>query len=304
MEDSLVTGGVDPHRIELLQLVAHADDHVRLVEPEVDVVVAHEPHRAKRMGVVVGEHALAVKGGGNREAQLLGEASERAGGARPGCSVPGQDDGPAAAVEHRRGAPDLRRRRLVGPWDVELEWGEIVWRGHSLDVLGHGQVDGAGAFGLGQLEGLSDHFGDCSRGEHQVRPLGHRGEHRHQVDALVGLLVDAIQPHLGRESHHRRAVGGGVGRPEEEIDGAWAEGRRAHTGAPGDAAEDLGHERRRLLVANQHVPNGGAGQSVGEVDVLLARDAEHAGDALVLEAAHEQVGDTAVARSHASECNE
>ncbi len=78
------------------------------------------------------------------------------------------------------------------------------------------------------------------------------------------------------------------------------EGRRAHTGAPGQPAEDLGHERRRLLVPDQDVPDGRPGQSVGEVDVLLAGDAEHARDALVLEAAYEQVGDPSLVRSHAS----
>ncbi len=148
--------------------------------------------------MVVGEHALAVEGGGNGKAELLGEASQRLGGASAGRAVPGQDEGPTAAVEHRGGAPDLRGRGLVGPGDVELQWDETVWHGHRLEVLGHRQVDGAGALGLGQLEGLSDHFGDRPRRQHQVRPLGHRGEHRHQVDTLVGLLVDAIQPHLRR----------------------------------------------------------------------------------------------------------
>ena len=56
-------------------------------------------------------------------------------------------------------------------------------------------------------------------------------------------------------------------------------------GAPGQAAEDLGHERRRLLVADQDITDGRPGQGVGEVDVLLTGDAEHARDALVLEAA-------------------
>ena len=65
---------------------------------------------------------------------------------------------------------------------------------------------------------------------------------------------------------HRRSRGG--------VDGARAEGRRAHTGTAGEAAEDLRHERRRLFVADQDVPDGRPGQGVSEVDVLLARDAE------------------------------
>ena len=83
-----------------MELVAHADDHIRLVEPEVDVVATHEPHRAERMGVVVGEHALAVKGRDDREAQLLGEPAQSAGRGAAGRAVAGQDDGPVTAVEH------------------------------------------------------------------------------------------------------------------------------------------------------------------------------------------------------------
>ena len=76
------------------------------------------------------------------------------------------------------------------------------------------------------------------------------------------------------------------------------ERRRAHAGASGDSAEDLGHERCGLLVADQHVADRRAGKGIGEVDVLLAGDAEHAGDALVLEATHEEVSDSSLLASH------
>ena len=123
VQDPLVTARVDPHRIELLQFIADADDHVRLVETEVDIVVAHEPHRAKRVRVVVREHPLAVKGGSHRQAQLLGEAPYSGRRVGPGRPVPGQDDGQAGPVEHRRSPLDLRRRGLVRPGNVEAERG-------------------------------------------------------------------------------------------------------------------------------------------------------------------------------------
>ena len=95
VQDLLVAAWVDPDRIELLQFIADADDHVRLVETEVDIVVAHEPHRAKRVRVIVREHPLVVKGGSHRQAQLLGEAPHSGRRAGPDRPVPGQDDGPA-----------------------------------------------------------------------------------------------------------------------------------------------------------------------------------------------------------------
>ena len=116
----------------------------------------------------------------------------------------------------------------------------------------------------------------------------------------MGLLVDTVQPDLSRESHDRGAVGGGVGRPQQQVDRARTEGGRADAGTTGQAPEDFGHERRRLLVADQHVPNRRPGQSVGEVDVLLPGNAEHARDTLMLEAAHEQVGDTSMVFGHGS----
>ena len=73
MDDPLVPARVDPHRVELLEFVADAHDHVSIVEPEVDVVVAHEADRSERVGVIVGEHTLAVKRRGDREPQELGE---------------------------------------------------------------------------------------------------------------------------------------------------------------------------------------------------------------------------------------
>jgi hypothetical protein len=40
-----------------------AEDHVRLIKSEIDIVTPHEPHRALGVRVVIGEHALAVEGG-------------------------------------------------------------------------------------------------------------------------------------------------------------------------------------------------------------------------------------------------
>src|ERR1039458_8894356 len=107
MEDSFV-----PHRVELLQLIADTDDHVRLVETEVDVVVAHEPHSTQCVWVIVREHTLAVKGGGDRDAELFGEALQGGRGAAPGRSVPGEHDWAASPVEHGRRPSDLRRREI------------------------------------------------------------------------------------------------------------------------------------------------------------------------------------------------
>ena len=98
------------------------------------------------------------------------------------------------------------------------------------------------------------------------------------------LLVDPVEPYLGRKGQQRCAVGEGVCCAQEEVDGAGSKRGRADAGLAGEPAVDLSHERRCLLVANQHVADGGPGERVGQMDVLLSGDAEHARDALVLEA--------------------
>ena len=118
------------------------------------------------------------------------------------------------------------------------------------------------------------------------------------------LLVDPVQAHLGREGQNGGAVGVGVSRTEKEIDGAGSQSGRADAGLAGEPAVHLGHERRRLLVADQHVANGGPGKRIGQMDVLLARDAEHACDALVLEALDEELSRTPSSFGHSSERSE
>ena len=211
-----------------------------------------------------------------------------------------QHDRLPGAAQHRRGPLDLRCRRLVRPGDIDVEGSKPLRHAHGLDVLGHGQIDRAGTFGLRQLERLADHLRDRARGQHHVRPLGYRREHRHQIDALVGLLVDPVQADLCRQSHYRRTVRRRICRAQEQVDRARSQGRRAHPGAPTQATVDLGHERRRLLVAHQHIPDRRAGQGVSETDVLFARDTEHDGDALTLQAAHKQVRDTKLLGHHPS----
>ena len=262
--------------------------------------MSHEPHRAEGVRVVIGEHALAVEGGRHRQAQLLGKAPQRTGRACPGGPVAGQHDRAPGSVKHRRGPLDLRCRRHVRPGNVDVERSQPR-RAHGLDILGHGQVDRPGTLGLRQLERLADHLRHRTRGQDHIRPLGHRREHRHQVDALVRLLVDPVQANLRRQRHHRRAVRGGIGRAQQQVDRTRAQRRRAHPGAAGQPAVDLGHKRRRLLMTHQHIPDRRADQGVSEADVFLTGDAEYDGDALPLQAAHQQIRDARLYHGHPPE---
>ncbi len=107
MDDLLVAPGIDPNRVELLELVADRDDDVGLVETEVHVVVPHEPDRTQGLRMVVGEHAFAVERRRHRDSEGLGEVHQGGSGAGPGCAVAGQDDRIRRRLEYGGGTGHL-----------------------------------------------------------------------------------------------------------------------------------------------------------------------------------------------------
>ncbi len=64
---------------------------------------------------------------------------------------------------------------------------------------------------------------------------------------------------------------------------------------------DFGHERGRLFVAYQDVADRRPRHGIGEPDVLLTRYTEDARDTFVLEAPHEQIGDSPLLFGHVGE---
>jgi hypothetical protein len=120
-----------------------------------------KPDGAEGVGVIVGKHALAVKGGGHREAEQLGEPPQWFGRPRAGRSVPRQDDGSPTRVEHRGRPLESARVRAHRAGD-ELRSRGVRSSGYEgiLNVLRYAEIHGTRALGLGQLERLADHLGD------------------------------------------------------------------------------------------------------------------------------------------------
>ena len=251
MDDLLVSLGVDARRGELLQFIAHADNHIRLIEAEIDIIVHDEAHGPEGVGVVVRKDALAVEGGGHRNLQLFGKLDQgllRLVAHRP---VPGQDDGEPGRLQHLRGLGDLLRGRGRGLHRMHRPGPQRRFDLHGLHILGDGQVDGPGPLRLGDVKGVADHLGRGRRRQQGVGPLGHRLEHGHQVHHLMGLLIDPAQAHLGAEGHQRGAVRLGVGDPEQQVDGPGTQRSEANPGLAGDPAVHVGHEGAPLLRAHQ-----------------------------------------------------
>ena len=291
VDDLLVGLGIDPDRVELLQLIADRDDDVGVVEPEVDVVVPHEPQRPDAVGVVVGHDAFAVEGVGHRDAELLGEPHQGIGRVGAGGAVSGQQHRPHGCTQNVDGARHLAGGRCVSANNIARQRDQVGVVGFvSIDVFGHGEIDRCRAFGLGELERFADHLRYRLRGGDTGGPPGDRREHRHQVDVLVRLFVLAVLADLGGDRDHRGAVGGGVGDAELQVDRPRTQRGGHHRRPPGDPAVHLGHERRRLLVPGEHIPDVGRGQRLHEADVLLARQPEDHLDALVFQTLDDQLG--------------
>ena len=114
VNDLLVSLGVDPHRGKFLQFIAHADNHIRLIEAEIDIIVHHETHGPQGVRVIVRKDALAVEGRGHRNLQPFGETDQGLLGLVARRPVSGQDDGALGRLQHRGGLGDLGGGRGLG----------------------------------------------------------------------------------------------------------------------------------------------------------------------------------------------
>lgn len=186
---------------------------------------------------------------------------------------------------------DLLRGRRLRLHDVPAQRAQVRAVRRPVDILGHGEVDGAGPLGLRGLERAPHHLWDGLGGRDVRRPLRDRREHAHQVHELVGLLVVALLADLRGDRDDGRAVRHGVGDAQHQVDRAGPQRCGHHTCRSGEPAVHLRHEGRGLLVPGEDVADLlRAGEGIGETDVLLAGHAEHHLDALVLQAAHQEFG--------------
>jgi hypothetical protein len=81
-----------------------------------------------------------------------------------------------------------------------------------------------------------------------------------------------------------------VGRGRRQIERTGTQRRQADARASGETSVGGRHEAGSLLVPRQHELDLRAPQRLQHVEILLARNGEDVGDALVLEAGHQQIG--------------
>ena len=138
------------------------------------------------------------------------------------------------------------------------------------------QDDRAGAAGHGRGESAVEELGDPRRVLDLGDPLGHAAEHPAVVDLLEGVTLAAAPVDLADEQDHGHAVllrdvdpGAGVG-------GAGSAGDHGDARPAGELAPGGRHHRRTtFLAADDEADLRGVVQRVENLEVALARDAEH-----------------------------
>ena len=157
------------------------------------------------------------------------------------------------------------------------------------DVLGHFQVAGPRFLRLGHLERLAYHLRNHHGRVDAGIPFRDGPQEIHDIDVLVGLLVDPVAARLAGDGHQRRPIEIGIGDPRGEIRRSGAQGRQTDTGMAREPAVGIRHERRPLFVAGGDKPDLGVEERLHDVQDFLPRYPEDVLHAFILKTANQQV---------------
>ncbi len=273
---------------------AHAQGHeqVGLLDRLVDPGLAVHAHHPQVERMRSGDAADAEQGHGNRDVGVLGKLPHDVAGAGGDDAVAGQDDRALRGLDEGHGGlqvgvlrgqigPAGGRRAGFGP-------GELARL--LLAVLGQVDEHRAGAAGASHVERFAHRGGDVLGLRDQVVVLGDRQRDAGDVAFLERVGPDELAADLasdaddGRRIHHRR------GDARDQVGGPGARGGDGHADLAGGPGITVGHVRRALFVADQHVADGVVEHRVIGREDGSARVAEHAGDALPHEGLPQDLG--------------
>lgn len=171
-----------------------------------------------------------------------------------------------------------------------LQHGRQILGGLARDVFRQFEQHGAGAFFLGDAEGVAYYCRDRMRADDLARHLGQRREARHHVHDLEPGLAGGHDSLLASEDDHRHCAEMRVGGGRGEVERAWPERRDADARLAGQPSVGCGHEAGGLLVPRDDQLDAGLAKRFNDVEIFLAGDAEDAVDTFVLQRGDEKIG--------------
>ncbi|ETJ03986.1 MAG: hypothetical protein Q605_AUC00764G0006 [Actinomyces urogenitalis DORA_12] len=256
------------------------DDQVSLVGDVVTGVASGRAHATDGAGVVEVDGTLAGLGVSHRDPGRRGEGTQLLAGLRVDRAAAGDDHRALGGLDlgHRTGqGSGLGEGTAHVPHALAEELDRPV-EGLGLDVLRHGDDDGAGLSGVGQhTHGGQQRGNELLGAVDAVKEAGDRAEGVVDGQVQRGGVLQLLEHRVGHaggelvggEDEDRHAVGGGQGGAGDHVERARADGGRDHVGR--QAVAHLGEGSCRvhsaLLIAGHDV--GHRVLARGGVDLVL-----------------------------------
>ena len=141
-------------------------------------------------------------------------------------------------------------------------------------------------FQLRKLKGFPHNLGDNFGRVDSAIPLSYRLEHADHVNALVALVVKAIQAALSRNGDEGSLVEVRIGNPCQKVRRSRAECREADAGLSGQPAPNVGNKSRSLFMAARHETNRRICQCKQKILSFFTRHTEDVADAFFFQTFH------------------
>ena len=259
------------------------------------MVAGLEPDRHQRQVRPVVHRALAHERGGDGDVETAREGAKVGRRATTQDAIAGQEDRPLRGGQQARGVGDRLVGRFgeVGPAGDERCRTAVVGAGTAIAARfsGSSMWVGPGFSSVATRNALRTISGMASMRSTRVFHLVTGSIIRTMSTTWWASLWSLSDRGLAGDRDHRRPVEVGVGDPVTRFVAPGPERRHRDRGAPGEAAVDIRHERRALLVAGGDVADGRASrQGVEDVHRLLAGNREDEFAAFGGEAVDEEVG--------------
>jgi hypothetical protein len=171
-------------------------------------------------------------------------------------AVTRQDHGPLGIVnQFQRLLVLFGLGRQIRPisWQLRLRRFPVEFAGRLLRVFGDVDQHWTGPAGSRDIKCFSDRAGYFAGVSYQIIVLGDRQGHAGDVRLLECVGADQLAADLSGDADDRRRIEHGRGDSGHHVGRAWARGCDGDADVSAGARIAVGHVRRALLVAHQHV---------------------------------------------------
>ena len=274
---------------------AHAEcqQKIGLLDRVIDPGFAVHAHHAEVHGMGCREGAETKQRERNRNTGAFGEVAYLLHCAGNDDPMPGQNYRALRVLDQFESLFVFRGlRRKIGAISGQLRLRRfpVELTRRLLGVFGDVDENRAGATGPGDVEGLADRTGDFTGVGDEIVVLRDWQGDAGDVRLLEGVGPDQFAAHLAGDADDRRGVEHGRRNSGDHVCRAGTRGRDGDTDLSAGAGVTVGHMRRALLMAYQHMMDLAVLERIVGWQNRAARVAEHGGDVFALQAFPKDLG--------------